>query len=148
MPSPQHISLDSSQREFFRILARRMRDVGYFGIAISIMAIVLNLIDFSLQLSAGGRIDDTMRYLYSYIGGVRLIDWSRVFLVMVEAPIGIFIGWHLVQGARCFAALYGDDTPSAESLLGGLWQVKKIVDINYLKILLLVGFIWLIVLFN
>jgi hypothetical protein len=148
MPSPQQITLDATQREFFRTLARRMRDVGYFSIAISIMAILLNLIDFGLKLSAGGRIEEAMRYLSSYVTGLRLIDWSRVFLVLVEAPIGIVIGWFLTRGARFFAALYGDDTPSAESLLGGLWQVKKIVDVNYIKILLLVGFIWLIVLFN
>jgi hypothetical protein len=99
MPSPQTISLDANQRELFRVLARRMRDVGYLSMLIAAMTIAFNVIDFGLQLSFGGRVDDAVSYLFSYLSGNRPIDWSRIFLVLVEAPIGIFIGYWLVQGS-------------------------------------------------
>jgi hypothetical protein len=148
MPSPQTISLNANQREFFKILARRMRDVGYLSMVIAVMTIAFNLIDFSLQLSFGGRVDDAASYLSSYLSGNRSIDWSRVFLVLVEAPIGLFIGYWLVQGSKYFATLYGEDDPDSEFLMNGLLHFKKVIEATYIQILFLFGFIWLIIFFD
>jgi hypothetical protein len=148
MSSPQTISLDANQRELFRVLARRMRDVGYLSMLIAAMTIAFNVIDFGLQLSFGGRFDDAVGYLSSYLSRNRPIDWSRLFLVLIEAPIGIFIGHCLVQGANFFAILYSEDALASQSLINGLIYFKKVIEATYLRILLLFGFLWLIIFFD
>lgn len=145
--SPSQIILEPSQREFFGRLARRMRDVGYLSISITIMSVVLTVGSFMAQLW-GGRVEDAIAYLSSYLNGNRQIAWSRIFDILVDAPVTIIMGLLLVQGSRCFGAIYKGEGAVAESLVGGLLQFKRIIDAFYVRLLLLVGLVWLIVFFG
>ena len=142
--TPDSIHFKSGQREFFGLLAKRMRDVGYLSIGVSIMALLFSLGTFGVNLfnaSAG----DNLAYLSSYINGNRQIDWGLMFQVLVDTPVEIIVGLILVKGSRSFASLAQNSGSASESLIGGLLRFKQILNVYYVRILLVFGFVWLLV---
>ena len=140
----RQILLEPGQGAFFGRLARRMRDVGYLSIVLSIMSFAFTFRSFFLRVSGGG-VEAAIAYFSSYFNGNRQVDWGALWM-LVDVPINIIVGLLLVQGSRYFGAIAKGDEPVAEPLVGGLLKVKRILDAFYVRLLLAVGLIWLIVL--
>lgn len=99
----RYYEFDQTQNQLFQDLARKMRFVGYFFIAIGVLLMIVGL----LSLSRGG--------LGSEINGIILV----------------IIGFWKISAANAFERIFKTQGSDIENLMGALGELRKLYTLQF-----------------